>query len=125
MTDDQARLLRRVNMALSNGGGTHDFYTDVMPLLQTGKAQWFQHGMGVAVTELRDHPRLREVNVWLVAGRLADCLELQEPIEAWARRVGAHRIVGVGRSGWARVGRSMGLTPTGVRLEKWLAEPVT
>jgi len=126
VTDDQAKLLRRINAALANGGSTHDFYADIMPMLEDGRLQWWQRGLGVAVTEMRQLPRLREVNVWLTAGRMADCLSLQEPIEAWARAEGAHRIIGVGRDGWGRVcERQMGFTRTGVRVEKWLVEPRT
>jgi hypothetical protein len=89
-----------------------------MPMLLDGRAQFWQHDSGCAVTEINDHPRLREVNVWLTAGNLDDCLALQPAIQNWARAQGAQRIVGAGRMGWARVCVArMGARLSGVTVE--------
>ena len=111
-------MLACLDRALLVGGGTHDFAADVLPMLLDGRAQWWQHGDGCAVTELRQHPRLLELNCWLVAGDLRDCIALQPEIEDWARRQGVSRVVGTGRAGWVRVARAMGFSPYGVALRR-------
>ncbi|HEV8502936.1 MAG TPA: hypothetical protein VGR63_15280 [Casimicrobiaceae bacterium] len=124
MTESQLWLLNRLRQALAHAGGTHELIADVVPMLEDGRAQWWQRGRGVAITEIRDHPQLREVNVWLTAGHLPDCLALQPEIEAWARKHGVARIVGTGRDGWGRVCvNRMGFQRTGVHVEKWLGGP--
>lgn len=113
-------LVVRMERALLHAGGTHTI-PDVLDQLRAGQAQCWQHGEGIAITELRQHPRLREVNVWLVAGDLADCRALEPRIVEFARQMGARRIVGQGRDGWERVAcRHMGFHKAGVVLERWL-----
>jgi hypothetical protein len=121
MPEARRRLMAQLEYALLSGGGTHDFSADVLPMLLDGRAQWWQHGEGVAVTEIRRHPKLLELNCWLVAGRMRDCIALQPEIEDWARRQGVARVVGIGRPGWERVSRAMGFSPVGVALRRDLA----
>jgi len=121
MTEPQRHMLACLDRALLSGGGTHEFSADVLPMLLDGRAQWWQRGDGVAITELRRHPKLLELNCWLVAGNLRDCIALQPEIEDWARRQGAARVVGIGRPGWERVSRAMGFSPVGVALRRDLA----
>lgn len=114
-------IVNRLEDALAHAGGTHHFYRDVIPLLQAGKAQWWERGDGVCITELIDMPEFRQLNIWLAAGRLPDLLAMQEPIEQWAAANGVARIVGAGRDGWGRVCvKRMGFERTGVTIEKWL-----
>jgi hypothetical protein len=117
-------LIERIEDALRRAGGTHRLFPDVMKLLETGAAQMFQEEHGVVITEVMQHPRLRELNVWLAAGQLEDCVRLQPQIEAFARMNDCDRIIGRGRRGWERICASrMGMQPAGVFVEKWLRGP--
>jgi len=116
----QRAMIDRLERALLHAGGTHRL-ADVIRLLQEGRSQWWELGDGCCVTELRAHPQLRELNVWLVAGDLDDCMALQGAIEQWARQHGVRRIVGIGRDGWERIAcAKMGFRRVGVALERWL-----
>ena len=117
LTPAQRRIMDRIELALAQGGGTHAFY-DVMEMLLDGRAQWWQHGEGIVITELRQQPQFRELSVWLVAGHLPDCAALQPRIEAFAREHGCVRAIGIGRRGWVRAARAMGFTPSGVELRR-------
>src|SRR5262252_1420918 len=97
LTKAEKRILDRLDKALALAGHTHRFHEDVVPLLLEGKAQYWQHGQGVIVTELYEYPRLKQINFWLVAGKLDDTVALVPEIEAWARSQGATRAVGIGR----------------------------
>lgn len=113
-------LIGSLERALLHGGGTHRL-ADLVALLNAGRAQYWERGQGAVITELRDHPQYRELNVWLVAGDLGDCVALQPEIEEWARQHAARRVVGVGRDGWDRIAcERMGFRKTGVALERWL-----
>lgn len=117
-------LINQLEDGLRRAGSTHRLFPDVMELLELGAAQMFQNSAGVVITEIMQHPRLRELNVWLAAGQLEDCVRLQPRIEAWARENDCDRIIGRGRRGWERVCASrMGMQPAGVFVEKWLREP--
>jgi hypothetical protein len=122
VTADGAAMSLRAQLeaALLHAGGTHQL-CDVVAMLNQKQAQWWERGQGVAVTEVTDHPRLRELNVWLTAGKLDDCLALQPEIEEWARENRVQRIVGRGREGWGRVCvQKMGFRVAGVVVERWL-----
>jgi len=117
-------LINQLESGLRRAGGTHRLFPDIMELLETGAAQMFQGDAGVVVTEVIQHPRLRELNVWLAAGQLEDCVRLQPQIEAFARMNDCDRIIGRGRRGWERVCASrMGMQPAGIFVEKWLRGP--
>jgi hypothetical protein len=88
--------------ALDYAGRTHE-WPDVVAMLLDGRAQFWQRGAGVIVTELQDAPRRRVVNYWLVAGRLPDVLQMQPEIDTWAVQQGATHAIARGRAGWTRV----------------------
>jgi hypothetical protein len=120
-----AFLLERLTEALRRGGGTHTL-VDVVAMLHSGDAQFWQHEAGAAVTQIVEHPRMRELVVWLTAGQLEDCLRLQGRIERHAREHGCARIIGRGRTGWDRIAASrMGFQHAGIHIEKWLVEQPT
>jgi hypothetical protein len=111
-------ILPRLEAALARCGHTHDFRRDVVPMLMSGRAQWWQQGEGVVVTELQDFPNFKLINYWLVAGRLGDCLQLQDEIDRWARMQGCARAVATGRLGWVRVLPKYGWKPYGIAFAK-------
>ncbi|HEY2417836.1 MAG TPA: hypothetical protein VGH84_07950 [Steroidobacteraceae bacterium] len=65
----------------------------------------------VVVTEVRQHPRKRVIDVNFIGGALSNDSRLREwapmlvqRLEEMARQVGATLLSGVGRVGWSRVG---------------------
>lgn len=120
LTLGEKRILDRLDQALAEAGNTHRFSEDVVPLLLDGRAQYWQHGEGVIVTELYTFPRLKSLNYWLVAGKLRDCLQLVPEIEAWARDQGASRATGLGRKSWTPTVGRLGFRPVGVAYRKEL-----
>ena len=99
MSDDERR--ERFERALAEGGCTHSV-ADVLQLIKDGRAQLWERGEGTIVTEVHTFPRLKAVNYWLVSGRLADCLGLQDEIDTWARGEGCEYATATGRRGWCR-----------------------
>jgi len=101
----------RLQRALEYGGGTHAL-ADVIDLVKSGKAQFWENGDGAIVTEIHEYPRLKAVHYWLISGALQDCLDLDRDIVSWA--VGEHgctEATAVGRKGWGRVSASLGWRP--------------
>ena len=99
MTEDERKA--RIEKALAHGGGTHTL-ADVADLVKSGKAQWWDNGDGMIITEIHEFPRLKAVHYWLVAGALRDCLALQHDIDPWALKQGCTIATAVGRRGWGR-----------------------
>ena len=93
--------MRRLAPALARDGD----YTaeDIRTLVERGECQaWPSHG-SIAVTEIRQHPRNRALNIWLAAGRVQDFLEIEPQVRAWGRRQGCTKLTLTGRKGWSRV----------------------
>ena len=102
---------RRFEKALACGGNTHDV-DDVVALVKEGKAQYWEHGDGIVVSEIHEFPKLKAIHFWLVSGDLRDCLALENDVLPWAREQGCTIATACGREGWGRV-----LAPIGWR--KW------
>jgi hypothetical protein len=104
------RIVAGLNRALAHAGG---FYTlgEVVQAAREGQAQIWERGDTVVVTELLRFPRTSVMNYWLVAGNREDFRALHPELEAWARRQGATRAQGFGRSGWARLTQPYGYVP--------------
>jgi hypothetical protein len=97
----------RLQRALDYSGATHRI-SDVVALIKTGHATLWECDDGVIVTELHTFPLFKAVNYWLVAGRLRDCLALEDQITPWALGEGCTVATACGRRGWER-----SLTPAG------------
>lgn len=100
----------QIEEALVHGGCTHNF-SDVEDCIRAGTAQlWLdEKGPGsLVITEVLRHPNFSEVRCWIVAGQMDRVLAISERIVSWAREIGAVRVTGVGRGGWARVLKQRG-----------------
>jgi hypothetical protein len=100
---EEAEVCALLEQALLDVGATHDLRRDVFPMLRDGRAQWWQRGKGVIITEIHTFPNCRMVHYWLAAGRLADVLALQPEIDAWAIAEGCDAKSLIGRRGWEKV----------------------
>jgi hypothetical protein len=100
----------RLQKALDYGGNTHTLQ-DVIDLVRSGQAQFWENGDGAVVTELHEYPRLKAVSFWLMSGTIPDCMALEDDILAWAKAEGCTMAVSVGRRGWGRVAYHTGWRP--------------
>ena len=57
---------RRFEKALACGGNTHDV-DDVVALVKAGKAQYWEHGDGIVVSEIHEFPKLKAIHFWVVS----------------------------------------------------------
>jgi hypothetical protein len=96
------RCLPWIEAALDRTGGTHDA-ADVLDAVNRGDMQFWPGRACALVTELIRYPRLLACNYFLVGGDMAELLEMQASVEAWARTQGCTRMQCAGRFGWRRV----------------------
>ena len=97
----------RLQKALDYGGNTHDL-ADVIDLVKTGKAQFWENGDGSIVTEIYQYPRLKAISFWLMSGTIPDCMALEDDILAWAKTEGCTMAISTGRKGWLYHARKTG-----------------
>ena len=100
----------QIRRALDYDPSPHSL-ADVAEQLRSGKAQAWQEGDGLILTQVLDGGVL---NYWIAAGKMADVLALIPRIEAWARERGCTQATMTGRRGWSKVLTGLG----------WTIEPV-
>ena len=100
MTDDEKA--RRFEKALKLAGNTHTA-GDVLDKIREGRAQCWNNGDSLIVTEVLVYPRARLCNYWIATGDLRECLDLQADIDAWAAGEGCSAAIALGRQGWLPV----------------------
>lgn len=99
--------------ALKRAGDTHTV-ADVVEALDTGKMQGFWSDNAMVVTQIVDHPRKRELNVFLAFGDLDEVMALQPQIADFGRKHGCAFMVMSGRLGWQKVLPRHGWAKVGV-----------
>lgn len=110
MTENEAQLLAKLERAVAEDGGMTTL-ADVVQAIRDGRAQFWQQGDTVAVTEMLRYPRGLALRHWLAAGNIRDGCAQLPIIEDWARERGALRAEALGRRGWARLARRHGYAP--------------
>lgn len=107
--------------ALKYSGGT-DTVVDIARGVLEGKYQLWTAPNSVGVTQVVQHPQLKECHVFLIAGKLAEVERVRPAIEDWAKKQGCSRILGYGRRGWERVMERAGYKFQSVILAKELSD---
>ena len=74
--------------------------SDIREMVLGGTLQLWTFQDTAALTEVITYPRTRAINVFLVAGKMGDCLSLLPRIENFATVLGCSAITGIGRRGW-------------------------
>ena len=64
-------------------------------------AQIFWNDHGAWITEIMIAPRMRWLNVWVIAGQLPEVMELQDEVERFCLTKTIERMVATTRPGWA------------------------
>jgi len=95
-------LVARIEKALAHGLGTHTF-DDVVRALAAGEFQIFHNEGAVCITEIKQTPRKKFLQIFLVAGRLQDLKALQPEVLQFGRDQGCDFVLGGGRMGWQKV----------------------
>jgi hypothetical protein len=99
--------------ALRLAGSTHTV-EDVVDGLATGQMQSFCTDNAMIVTQIVQHPRKRELNVFLAFGDLDEVMSLQPKLIEFGRKQGCAFMVMSGRPGWQKVLPKHGWTRVGV-----------
>ena len=119
MTPREATIVEKLQRALQHAGGLYGL-DDVLAEARAGRAQIWERGDTVAVTELLRYPRATAVRYWLVGGHAGEARTLLPEIEAWAREQGATRAEATGRHGWRRLAAAHGYEPVATQFAKVL-----
>ncbi|HEY4250648.1 MAG TPA: hypothetical protein VGM87_05595 [Roseomonas sp.] len=113
----EAALIAKLERAIAHGGNLATL-PDVAQRIRDGRAQFWQEGETVAVTEMLQYPRGSAVRYWLTAGNIRQACALLPKIESWAREQGAVRAEALGRTGWTRLARQHGYEPRSILFVK-------
>lgn len=70
--------------------------------IREGRAQLWQEGDAMIVTQLDHKPRETILRFWVAAGEMEPVLALAEKVYAWGREIGCRRAMFVGRRGWEK-----------------------
>lgn len=116
----EAAIIAKLERAVERDGGMSSV-ASVVQSIREGRAQFWQEGETVAVTELLQYPEALAVKYMLTAGNIREACALLPKIEAWARDKGAVRAESLGRRGWTRLARRFGYEPRAVLFVKDLA----
>lgn len=119
MTDAERAIVAKLERAIAQDGGMTTL-PDVVQAIRDGRAQFWQEGETVAVTEMLRYPRGKAVRYWLTAGNIRQACALLPKIEDWARERGAERAEALGRKGWTPFARRYGYAPSAILFTKEL-----
>ncbi len=95
---------------------------DVEECLIEGTAQYWPHKQSCVVTSIQDRGECRVLTIWLAAGKLDECLEIEDLLQCYAREMDCDRIEIAGRTGWQRVLQGRGYKQARVVLIKELSD---
>jgi len=90
-----------VEAALKYTGGTHSV-ADIAAGIESGAYQMWTSPNAIGITEVVQHPQLKECNLFLAAGDAGEMEQVLPHIEEWAKKQGCDRMIMVGRKGWLR-----------------------
>lgn len=99
--------------ALRLGGDTHSV-ADVIAALNEGRMQAFWSDNATVITQIVQHPRKRELNVFLAFGDLDEVMAMQPRVSEFGRKHGCDFMVMSGRFGWQKVLPNHGWRRVGV-----------
>lgn len=105
--DNTAAMLRKMERALREGGGTHTL-DDLLEEIRAGSKQSFVYGSTWAITQVLDFPRKRVLELFMVVGFGCELAILEEKIINFGKEIGADFIRTQGRRGWKNKAREMG-----------------
>lgn len=97
---------------------------DILTHIQTGRMQLWRsvNGLGIAVTEIQDYPRFRQLLVFMVAGESAQdwLADGHQQLEAFAKSKDCQFMIFHGRPGWEKFVRTFGYEAKQIIMRKEL-----
>lgn len=89
--------------------GTHTV-EDLVQRVVDGKAQVWEEGEALIITEVLQYPQKRVLRFWAATGELEDCITLSRRILEWGKEQGCKLALLTGRRGWTKPLRTEGWT---------------
>jgi hypothetical protein len=102
---------------LAQSGGTHA-WDDVAKGVFEGRYQFWPKEGAAVVTEVVTYPRKKVLHVFLAGGELAQIIDLQPEVAAWAKTQGCTGFTQAGRYGFHRALKDHGWRTKFVVMEK-------
>jgi hypothetical protein len=111
--------------ALADGTGGRLTCADIVKAIQHTEMQLWaaerENVIGVMLTEVLNHPHLREAHLLGATGQNADeWIDLMPQVEFWAKHEGCKKIKATCRPGWKKLLRPIGFSETHCVVEKAL-----
>lgn len=103
--------------ALEYCGGTHSEDDIICGLIQGQYKLWLWE-KSAHLTEFRQYPRMKALNIFLVGGDMEELFAHEPKICAFALKNGATRITNGGRVGWERALIPLGYQKLGIVMAK-------
>ena len=91
-----------IQAALDHAGNLFSL-EDVLEAIQTGKAQFWPGKESAMVTEIKQYPRKKILNIWLAGGKLEDLMLMETYVREYAKRYQCDAMTIQGRPGWQKV----------------------
>lgn len=76
---------------------------DIWKELSLGRAQFWPGNECALVTEIKQYPRKRVLNVWLAGGKLEELMVMSNYIREYAKRCQCDAMTIQGRPGWQKM----------------------
>lgn len=105
--DNTALMLKRMERALREAGGTHTLH-DLLHEIEIGAKQSFAYGSTWVITHILDFPRKRVLELFMVIGISSELQILEDQIVIFGKKIGADCIRTQGRRGWKHKATEMG-----------------
>lgn len=102
MTPEWNRCKQYLEPALEQAGDLFSM-DDVWDLIVKNQAQFWPGKSCALVTEVKQYPKKRLVNVWLGGGDLEELKVMANYVREYAKHAGCDAITIQGRPGWQRV----------------------
>ena len=105
------RLHAKLERALKIGDSPYSV-EQLAEAIERGRFKLFYTANSVLVCEMTQFPAYRTMGLFLAAGDMQECLELEVRACEWGRENGCAAATTVGRRGWLRVLESRGWKPS-------------
>lgn len=102
MVNEWERCSPWIQAALDHGGNLFDL-EDVWQSIIKGLAQFWPGSSSAMVTEIKQFPKKRILNIWLAGGDLEDLKRMEFYVREYAKKTQCDAITIQGRPGWQKV----------------------
>lgn len=108
-----------LKVAVELAGDRHS-YSSLWASITAGQVQFWPFERCAALTYVDRYPNCAVLRLWLVGGELANVLEHEAEVAAWAKSIGCVAVELVGRKGWEKALRAKGYGHSAITLTRKL-----